>query len=174
MIARLLRSINRAAGDAEVDGNYKKAVSLFGDLAGFLHTDREWFTSFTDSLDYVNCDYSEYMGLGEYAMIINNYAYFLEQTDDFDKSLVVLRKVLDLKPQRMVAHLNIADVLWKFVQPAEAGEHYRNYVEMMIERELTNQIPDYVDERLAQLSVLSEGPLCPDSHFSGSTRWFSS
>ena len=156
MIARLLRSINRAAGDAEAEGNFEEAVDLFGDLADFLHTDREWFTAFTDSLDYVNCDYSEYMGLGEYAMIMNNYAYFLEQTDDLDKSLVVLRKVLDLKPQRMVAHLNIADVLWALGEPAEAGGHYRIYVEMMTDRELTHQIPDYAHERLAQLHAVSE------------------
>jgi formylglycine-generating enzyme required for sulfatase activity len=155
MIARLLRNINRAAGDAEVEGDYEKAVSLFGDLAGFLHTDREWFTAFTDSLDYVNCDYSEYMGLGEYAMIMNNYAYFLEQTDDLDKSLIVMRKVLDLKPQRMVAHLNIADVLWELGEPVEAGGHYRIYVEMMTDRELTHQIPDYVGEKLAQLPAVS-------------------
>ena len=155
MIARLLRSINRAAGDAETEGNFEEAVSLFGDLAAFLHTDREWFTAFTDSMDYVNCDYSEYMGLGEYAMIMNNYAYYLEQTDDLDKSLVVLRKVLDLKPERMVAHINIADVLWGLGEPAEAEGHYRLYVEMMINRELTHQIPDYVHERLAQLPAIS-------------------
>lgn len=156
MIARLLRSINRAAGDAEGEGNFEKAVSLFGDLAGFLHTDREWFTAFTDSVDYVNCNYSEYMGLGEYAMIMNNYAYFLEQTDDLGKSLIVLRKVLDLKPERMVAHINIADVLWALGEPAEAKGHYRIYVNMMINRELTHQIPDYVHERLAQPLAVSE------------------
>jgi formylglycine-generating enzyme required for sulfatase activity len=155
MIARLLRSINRAAGEAEAEDNFEKAVDLFGDLAGFLHTEREWFSAFTDSLDYVSCDYSEYMGLGEYAMVMNNYAYFLERTGDFDKSLVVLRKVLDLKPQRMVAHLNIADVLWELAEPAEAGEHYRIYVEMMTDRELTHQIPNYVLERLFHLPAVS-------------------
>ncbi|MCD4700920.1 MAG: tetratricopeptide repeat protein [Candidatus Aegiribacteria sp.] len=150
MIARLLRSINRAAGDAEVEGNYVEAVSLFGDLAGFLHTDREWFTAFTDSLDYVNCDLSEYMGLGEYVMIMNNYAYYLELTDDLDNSLIVLRKVLDLKPNRMVAHLNIADVLWGLGEPAEAEDHYSIYLRMMIGRELTHQIPVRVYERIAR------------------------
>ena len=148
MFIRLLRSINRAAGEAE--GNHGKAVSLFGDLAAFLHTDREWFTAFADSLEYVNCDYSEYMGLGEYAMIMNNYAYYLEQTDDLDKSLIVLRKVLDLKPERMVAHLNIADVLWALGESVEAQEHYSIYVEMITDRELTHQIPGYVQERLIQ------------------------
>ena len=159
MIARLLRSINRAAGEAEVDGNYGKAVSLFEDLAGFLHTDREWFTAFTDSMEYVNCDYSEYMGLGEYAMIMNNYAYYLEQTDDLDKSLIVLRKVLDLKPERMVAHLNIADVLWALGEFVEAQEHYSIYAEMMTDRELTHQIPGYVQERLTEDPVLPVDPV---------------
>jgi len=170
MIARLLRSINRAAGEAETAGNFGEAVSLFGDLAGFLHTEREWFAAFTDSLDYANCDYSEYMGLGEYAMIMNDYAYYLEQTGDLDKSLIVLRKVLDLKPERMVAHLNIADVLWALGEFVEAQEHYSIYVEMMTERELTHQIPAYVQERSTEdplslvnpvtISILSEH-LCP-------------
>ncbi len=174
MIARLLRSINRAAGEAEIHENYGKAVSLFGDLADFLHTDREWFAAFTDSLDYVNCDYSEYMGLGEYAMIMNNYAYYLEQTGDLDKSLIVLRKVLDLKPERMVAHLNIADVLWALGESIEARGHYIIYQEMMTDRELTHQIPGYVQERLAEdplslvnpvtISILSEH-LCPIETF---------
>ncbi|MCK5786715.1 MAG: SUMF1/EgtB/PvdO family nonheme iron enzyme [Candidatus Sabulitectum sp.] len=170
MFVRLLRSVNRAAGETGAAGNFGEAVSLFGDLAGFLHTDREWFTAFSDSLDYVNCDYSEYMGLGEYAMIMNDYAYYLEQTGDLDKSLIVLRKVLDLKPERMVAHLNIADVLWALGEFVEAQEHYGVYTGMMTDRELTHQIPGYVQERLAEdplslvdpvtISILSEH-LCP-------------
>ncbi len=167
MIARLLRNINRAAGDAEIEGDFGEAVSLFADLAAFLHTDREWFTAFTDSVDYVNCNYSEYMGLGEYAMIMNNYAYYLEQTDDLDKSLIVLRKILDLKPERMVAHINIADVLWGLGELAEAGEHYSIYLEMMIDRELTHQIPDYVHERLAHLRAVSETGIEAGDVFSG-------
>lgn len=159
MFVRLLRSVNRAAGEAGAAGNFGKAVSLFGDLAGFLHTDREWFTAFTDSLDYVDCDYSEYMDLGEYAMIMNNYAYYLEQTDDLDKSLIVLRKVLDLKPERMVAHLNIADVLWALGESTEARGHYIIYLEMMTDRELTRQIPAYVRERLTAESVSPVNPV---------------
>lgn len=147
MIARLLRSIHRAAGEASAAGNFENAVSLFGDLAGFLHSDREWFTAFTDSQEYENSDCSEYMGLGEYLMIMNDYAYFLERNGDLDRSLMVLRKVLGLKPERMVAHLNIADVLWALGEIVEAQEHYSIYAEMMTELELTHQIPERVLER---------------------------
>ena len=150
MFVRLLRSVNRAAGVASAAGSFENAVSLFGDLAGFLHADREWFTAFTDSLEYENSDCSEYMGLGEYVMIMNDYAYYLEQTDDLDNSLIVLRKVLDLKPERMVAHLNIADVLWALGELVEAQEHYSIYVDMITDRELTHQIPERVPERLAE------------------------
>lgn len=111
MTARILRSMHKAAGDTESEDNLEEDVRLFDELTAFLYTDREWFTAFADSLDYVNTAYSEYMDLGEYAMIINNYAYFLEQADDLDKSLVVLQKVLVLKPERMVAYINIADVI---------------------------------------------------------------
>ncbi|MCK5035227.1 MAG: hypothetical protein KAS73_04975 [Candidatus Sabulitectum sp.] len=147
MFIRLLRSVNRAAGEAGAAGNFGEAVSLFWDLTGYFHTDREWFTAFVDSMEYVNCDYSEYMDLGEYAMIMNNYAFYLEQTGDLDKSLIVLRKVLDLKPERMVARLNIADVLWALGESVEAQEHYSIYVGMMTDRELTHQIPERVLER---------------------------
>jgi len=106
MFVRLLRSVNRAAGEEGAAGNFENAVSLFGYFAGFLHADSECFTALYDSLEYANCDYSEYL------VIMNDYAYYLEQTDDLDTSLIVLRTVLGLQPECMVAHLNIADVLW--------------------------------------------------------------
>ena len=150
MISRLLVSINRTALQEHNEGNDQGAVDLFLDLAEFFHTANEWFQAFNDSLDYVECNYSNYMDLSEYVMIMNNYAFYLEQIDDPDKSLIVLRKVLDLNPSRMVAHLNIADVLWDLGETAKAGEHYSIYQDMMTDRELTNQIPVRVYERTAQ------------------------
>jgi|GEM_PF-2188837 len=150
MISRLLVSINKTALGEHNEGNDLGAVDLFMDLADFLHTQEEWYAAFNDSLDYVQSNYSNYMDLSDYVMIMNNYAFFLEQIDEKSKSLIVLRKVLDLDPSRMVAHLNIADVLWDLGETAEAGEHYSIYHDMMTDRELTNQIPVRVYERTAQ------------------------
>ena len=147
MISRLLVSINRTALQEHQEGNNQGAVDLFMDLADFLHTQEEWYTAFNDSLDYAESNYSNYMDLSDYVMIMNNYAFFLEQIEDQSKSLIVLRKVLDLDPSRMVAHLNIADVLWDLGEPAEAREHYSIYRDMMIDRELIDQIPLRVDAR---------------------------
>ena len=155
MISRLLRSINRTAFEEQDGGNYQGAVDLFLDLADFLHTQAEWYTAFDDSLDYVESNYSNYMDLSEYVMIMNNYAFYLEQTNDLSKSLIVLRKVLDLDPSRMVGHLNVADVLWGLGETTDAQEHYSIYKEMMIDRELTDQIPLYVEERITPTSVRS-------------------
>jgi hypothetical protein len=150
MISRLLVSINRTALEQHNSGNNQGAVDLFLDLAEFFHTQDEWFQAFDDSLDYVGTNYSQYMDLSDYVMIMNNYAFYLEQIDDPDKSLIVLRKVLDLDPSRMVAHLNIADVLWDLGEFTEAEEHYIIYQQMMIDSELTHQIPLRVDERTAE------------------------
>jgi len=149
MLARLLRSINRIALEEQNENCYQRAVALFMNLPGFLFTGDEWYTAFDDSLDYMESCYSSYMDLSEYVMIINNYAFFLEQTDDLYQSLFVLRRVLDIEPSRMVAHLNIADVLWTLGEAAEAKEYYNVYLEMMTDNELTHQIPVRVHERIA-------------------------
>lgn len=151
MIARLLRIINKAALEEVDENNYQGAVDLFEYLSDYNRMSFQWYMSFSDSLDFMESDRSNYMGLSEYVMILNNYAFFLEQTDDLYLSQKILRKVLDLQPSLMVAHLNIADVLWKLGEFAEAEEHYSIYLEIMTEGDLALQIPPYVQERINSL-----------------------
>lgn len=170
MIARLLRIVNRTALEEADAGNYQEAVALFDYLSNYNRMSFQWYTSFIDSLDYMESDRSIYMSFSEYVMILNNYAFFLEQTDGLFLSQMILRIVLDLQPSRIVAHLNIADVLWKLAEFAEASEHYSIYQEMMTDRDLTDQIPLRVHERQTSLltasadsvmvNILSEH-LCP-------------
>ncbi len=148
MIARLLRIVNKAAVEEADAGNYQGAVDLFEYLCNYSQMSSQWYLSFVDSLDFVESDRSDFMDLSEYAMILNNYAFFLEQTDGLFLSQKILRKVLDLQPSRIVAHLNIADVLWKLGEFAEAEEHYSIYLEIMTEGDLALQIPPYVQERV--------------------------
>lgn len=153
MIARLLRAINRTALERGSRNQYRDGVELFGNLQRFIyaHSDKPWYLAFRDSSDFTGSSYSRYMGLNEYAMIMNNYAYFLEQSGELTEALVVLEKVLELDPSRMVAHLNIADVLWGLDRPAEAAEYYATYRDEMKERNLEHQIPERVHGRIGAL-----------------------
>ena len=170
MIARLLRIVNRAALEEADAGNFQGAVDLFEYLVKFYEMRSQWYVDFSDSLSFMESDRSDYMDLSEYVMILNNYAFFLEQTDDLYLSHRILGKVLDLQPSRMVAQLNMGDVLWKLGEYAEAEEHYDIYLEMMTEGNLAHQIPHYVQERINSLqaapaysltiNILSEY-LCP-------------
>ena len=170
MIARLLGIVNRTALEEADAGNYQGAVDLFDYLFEYNRMSSHWYRSFSDSLDYMESDRSIYMSFSEYVMILNNYAFFLEQTDGLFLSQTILRIVLDLQPSRIVTHLNIADVLWKLAEFADASEHYSIYQEMMTDGDLTDQIPLRVQQRqTAQLaasadsvtiSILSEH-LCP-------------
>ena len=148
MIARLLRIFNKAALEEADTGNYQGAVDLFDYLSNYNRLSSQWYNSFYDSLAFMESDRSSYMDLSEYVMILNNYAFFLEQTDGLYLSQKILRKVLDLQPSRVIAYLNIADVLWKLGELTEAEEHYGIYLEMMTDRELTDQIPLRVHERI--------------------------
>ncbi len=170
MIARLLRIFNRAALEEADAGNYQGAVDLFEYLCNYSRMSSQWYFSFADSLDFMESNCSNFMDLSEYVMILNNYAFFLEQTDCLYLSQKILGKVLDLQPSRMVAHLNIGDVLWNLGEISEAEEHYGIYLEMMTDRELTGQIPLRVNDRMnllhaapahsVTISIISEH-LCP-------------
>ena len=148
MVARLLRIFNRAALEEADAGNYQGAVDLLEYLCNYSQMSSQWYFSFADSLDFMESNLSNFMGLSEYVMILNNYAFFLEQTDCLYLSQKILRTVPDLQPSLIVAHLNIADVLWKLGEFAEAEEHYNIYLEMMTHRELTDQIPPCVHDRM--------------------------
>ncbi len=148
MIARLLRVINRAALEEADENNYQGAVDIFTCLSNYSQISSHWYTSFTDSLAFMESNRSNFMGLSEYAMILNNYAFFLEQTDNLFLSQEILENVLDLGPSRIVAHLNLGDVMWKLGALTQAEEHYGIYLEMMTDRDLTDQIPLRVHERI--------------------------
>ena len=107
----------------------------------------EWFPAFEDSISYTESEFARFMEFDEYIAIMNDYGFFLEQADDPDNALIVLTEVVDLKPSRMVAHLNLADVMWQLENRTNAAIHYRTYLEMMTAADLTDQIPGRVFER---------------------------
>jgi hypothetical protein len=160
MIGRLLRAIDREALEvyAAGEGDPHAAVELYRCMDDFFCVPWEdWVTAFSDPADYLECSFSGYMGLGEYAMILNNFGFFLEQAGEPGEALIVLGKVLELDPSRMVAHLNMADVLWGLDRSIEAVEHYTVCRDMMTERDLAEQIPERVLERAGGLAANGQG-----------------
>lgn len=180
MTARLLRRANRVALQRQEEGNSSAAVEVFTSLSSFLNGAEYGFPVFNDTVAFLESEFSSYMDLSEFAMIMNNHAYFLEQAGELDESLVILQKVIILSPSRMVAYLNLADVLWELGEHSEAEEHYTTYMWMMSNNELSDQIPPRVNERTvltiapsvdsAMITILYEQLLPADMHFRNQIR----
>ncbi|MCT4663406.1 MAG: hypothetical protein N4A40_16255 [Tissierellales bacterium] len=96
----------------------------------------------------------------EFAGVLNDIAYFDYELGHYDNAETLMRKVLEYDPDRLVAQINIGDVLWKQAEVLkdqkkieqserkfeESKKYYRNYVEFL---GMDNSvIPDRVFQRL--------------------------
>lgn len=79
------------------------------------------------------------------APIMNDYAFFLSESGNHQAAEPILRQVLQVAPDRTVAYLNLADVLWNLGRPEEARAYYRQYLERM--QPYPEQVPDRVRAR---------------------------
>jgi len=79
----------------------------------------------------------------------NNMGYYLEQVGAYEAAIYVLNAVLEKYPQRVVAHLNIANAYWDSGERVKARKHYEEYVRLMKDqkKDLSN-IPQTVYDRL--------------------------
>lgn len=89
----------------------------------------------------------------DYPRLLNDISYWLTQAGQLDMARPLLLEVLRREPQRMPAHLNLADLDWQLFQkyPAalhaeRAREHYRIYCGLRLAQQL--HIPPRVAERL--------------------------
>lgn len=83
------------------------------------------------------------------AEVLNNKGYFLFKFKYYDASLIYLNKTIQLFPNRVVAHLNIADCYWNINQKAKAIESYNKYISLMkSQKKDLKKIPKYVYERI--------------------------
>jgi uncharacterized protein (TIGR02145 family) len=82
-------------------------------------------------------------------VIYNNMGYYLEQAEAYDAAIYLLNAVLEKYPQRVVAHLNIADAYWGNGERVKARKHYEEYVRLMKDqkKDISN-IPQTVYDRL--------------------------
>jgi tetratricopeptide (TPR) repeat protein len=97
------------------------------------------FEDYYNDLDYVN----------EEIEVINNKAFYLKKYKDYEISLLLLDKVIEKSPTRVVAYLNIADCYWEMKDKPKAIENYKKYIQLMTEQNKDlNKIPKYVYERV--------------------------
>lgn len=73
--------------------------------------------------------------------IINNLAFFLQDTEYAWISVELLRQVLHFDPHRTVALLNLGDAHAKLGQIQMAKRHYRDYIAGMEKKGLGHKIP---------------------------------
>ena len=151
MVCHFLRSAHSAALVEFQNGNCVRAVELFNEAEfafSILIYTSAWYTILEEGYQYRETGFAEFMGYDELITITNDYGFFLEQCDSLEKAEIVLCIVTDMVPDRMVVHLNLADVYWKLGKFSEACEEYRIYLEMMNSLDLGERIPPRVFERM--------------------------
>lgn len=80
----------------------------------------------------------------------NDCAYFLEMIYEEEQAEVILKKILEQFPDRIVAYLNIGDVYRKQEKNIDALNAYEKYLELMTEKGWEAKIPDHVPEFIEQ------------------------
>ncbi len=158
MLAKFLRTAHQFALDAYHDGNLQQAGDYYieiGQLTDILMVRYPWYSAFEDSTHYFDSNLSDFMTIGEFTAIANDYGFFLEQTGNCDMAVDALYGVLSLDPHRMVAYLNLGDALWKLGEYHNAVDYYMVYKDMMEGVNLQDDIPPRVDQRILN----SVGPM---------------
>jgi Flp pilus assembly protein TadD len=84
----------------------------------------------------------------EFVLFYNNYAYFVLQTGANKEAEPLLRKVVEIAPNRAVAYIDLGNVCWNLGIKEEAKEHYRKYLELLGNN--TSKVPGEIYERLEE------------------------
>ena len=158
MFVRFLISAHELGLDEHRRGSPENAVRLFKEAEEamlFLFIPYPWYRMFEDTSSFQESSIAFHITMDEFVQIANNYGFFLEQADMYEEAVDVLYGVLTLKPDRMVAYLNLADALWGLGERQNAATQYLVYAGMMKEAGLEAQIPARVDQRVV-ISVGSE------------------
>lgn len=85
--------------------------------------------------------------LRERIPIANDLAFFLAESKQYDQALPLLQNVVRLAPDRAVAHLNLADVLWELGKKAEARASYQKYLDLL-DPDSKGKAPERVIQRI--------------------------
>ncbi len=80
----------------------------------------------------------------------NNSAYYLEQKGFYFSAVYLLRKILEVAPNRTVAYINLGDAYWGLKEIENAKEAYKKYIKLMKANGKENKIPKRIMERLKE------------------------
>ncbi|RUO33752.1 tetratricopeptide repeat protein [Aliidiomarina soli] len=78
----------------------------------------------------------------------NNIAYYLEQSGQYNESILLLNAVVAVFPNRTVAYINLGDAHWGNENYDQAREAYQTYIRLMRENNREQRIPQRVLERI--------------------------
>lgn len=88
----------------------------------------------------------------QYISILNDYAYFLSETDRYKEAMPILERVIMLEQNRVVAYLNLGDCYYKEYQKSKSEsdkdkiiENYKKYVGLL---KKDAKVPDRVEKVL--------------------------
>ncbi len=78
----------------------------------------------------------------DYIGAANDWAYYLAEAKEYSQAKPILEAIVKIAPNRAVAHLNLADLLWATSQQKEAKEHYRAYAKQVKEAKWPAQLKE--------------------------------
>ena len=78
---------------------------------------------------------------------LNDYAFYLQETNQPIPAIEILNDIINLAPNRKVAHLNIADAYWEIKNHKKARLHYQKYISAMRAAQKEKLIPSRAFER---------------------------
>lgn len=82
----------------------------------------------------------------QFAMILNDYGYYLTEEGHYNEALDLLLKVIEFDPDRTVAYINLGDVCWELGNVEDSRRYYNEYVRMLGDN--NSVMPERVRERL--------------------------
>lgn len=102
---------------------------------------------FASREDFEGNPISAFVGLEEYAGILDDYGLLLAASGRTGEAVPVLERVVRLAPGWAVARLDLADVLWESGCIDAAGEQYAAYIGLLEENGLMHDCPSRAMER---------------------------
>lgn len=85
--------------------------------------------------------------------LLNDVAYFMERKGDYRNAILILEKIIEKYPNRIVAYINLGDAYWGNENQEKAKEAYRIYISKMKNKGLEHKIPQRVYDRVKQSKV---------------------
>ena len=78
----------------------------------------------------------------------NDIAYYFEQNGLYHSAILILKEVIKVKPNRIVAYINLGDAYWRLGDKTKAKESYTKYVDLMKKSNISGKIPKRILTRL--------------------------